>query len=207
MLSNIQLNKIRQEKVLQSFEVLRFATRKQLQQIHDLKSDRNALKVLGRMKEYFHIQNYGGMHVYYLNKEGRAVVGIEKELKWTAQVAHDIMRNDIYASYGCPGDWKIEHEMKFFPQLSTIEKTIVADATFTHEGIFHILEVDRKQNMVENRKKIDTYAELWPLLIQKFGHHPSLLFYTDVPLRKEKLKRYCKEKNVNGLVYTKEDLF
>jgi hypothetical protein len=60
MLSNIQLNKIRQEEILQSFEVLRFATRQQLQKIHDLKSDRNALKILGRMKEYFHVQVFQG---------------------------------------------------------------------------------------------------------------------------------------------------
>lgn len=207
MLSNIQLNKIRQEEILQSFEVLRFATRQQLQKIHDLKSDRNALKILGRMKEYFHVQVFQGMNVYYLNKEGRALVGIEKDLKWTLQVGHDLMRNDVYVHYKCPKDWRIEHEMGFVPQLSTIEKFIVADATFTFEGRFHILEVDRTQNMVDNRRKIDTYAEFWPLLRAKFGHDPSLIFYTETPVRQESLKKYCTSKKVNCLVITKKDLF
>lgn len=205
MLSNIQLNKIRQEGILQSFEVLRFATRQQLQKIHDLKSDRNALKVLGRMKQYFHIKVHNGMNVYYLNQEGRTLVGLEKELKWTLQAEHDIMRNDVYAHF-TPKDWRIEHAISFKPKMSNNERTIITDATFTHEGKFHLLEVDRTQNMVENKKKINNYAELSPLLYDRFGHHPVIMFYTETPLRKETLTKYCKEKGVNCLVYTKEDL-
>lgn len=198
---------MRQEEILQSFEVLRFATRDQLQRIHDLKSDRNALKILNQMKEYFHIQVHNGMNVYYLSKKGRDTIGSDIEMKWSLQAEHHLLRNELYIHFNCPSDWRVEHEIVFKPKgLVTTEKRIIADATFTNAGVFHLLEVDRTQSMVENKEKINTYAELSPLLYERFNHMPVIIFYTTTGLRKGKLEVYCKEKGLRSLVNTKEDI-
>lgn len=197
---------MRQEEILQSFEVLRFATREQLQRIHDLKSDRNALKILNQMKEYFHIQVHNGMNVYYLSKKGRDTIGSDQEMKWSLQVEHHLLRNEFYIHFNCPSDWRVEHEIVFKPKgLVTIEKRIVADASFTNKGVFHLLEVDRTQSMLENKEKIDRYAELNPLLLERFNHKPIIIFYTTTEIRRKKLKEYCEAKGLTCRIYTKED--
>ena len=86
------------------------------------------------------------------------------------------------------------------------EIRLVPDATFTVEGKHHFVEIDNTQKMQENRKKIELYAKLNPLIKRQFGHDPVLIFYTVTDLRRAKLKEYCKEKNVNCLIYTKQDL-
>jgi len=197
---------MRQEEILQSFEVLRFATREQLQRIHDLKSDRNALKILNQMKDFFHIQVHNGMNVYYLSKKGRDTIGSDQEMKWSLQVEHHLLRNEFYIHFNCPSDWRVEHEIVFKPKgLVTTEKRIVADASFTDKGIFHLLEVDRTQSMLENKEKIDRYAELNPLLLERFNHKPILIFYTTTEIRRKKLKEYCEVKGLTCRIYTKED--
>lgn len=207
MSSNTLKKIIRQEEILQSFEVLRFATREQLQRIHDLKSDRNALKILNQMKEYFFIQVHNGMNVYYLNKKGRDTIGSENEMKWSLQAEHHLLRNELYIHFNCPKDWRVEHEIVFTPKgLVRTEKRIIADASFTKMGVFHLLEVDRTQSMAENKEKINVYAELNPLLYERFNHKPVIIFYTTSDLRKRKLQDYCQSKSLKCLVYTKDDL-
>jgi hypothetical protein len=207
VLSNTLKKIMRQEEILQSFETLRFATREQLQRIHDLKSDRNALKILNQMKEYFHIQVHNGMNVYYLSKKGRETIGSDIEMKWSLQAEHHLLRNEFYIHFNCPSDWRVEHEIVFTPKgLVTKEKRIIADASFTNRGVFHLLEVDRTQSMAENKEKINLYAELNPLLYDRFGQMPVIIFYTTTELRKGKLEGYCREKNLKCLVYTKEDI-
>lgn len=207
MLSNTMKRIMREEEILQSFEVLKFATREQLQRIHDLKSDRNALKILNQMKEFFHVQVHKGLNVYYLSKKGRDTIGSDVEMKWTLQAEHHLLRNELYIYFNCPSDWRTEHEIVFTPKgLVQTEKRIIADASFTNMGIIHLLEVDRTQSMSENKEKIDTYADLSPLLFDKFNHHPVIIFYTISELRKKKLEEYCKVKGVKCMIFTKEDL-
>lgn len=198
---------MRQEEILQSFEVLKFATREQLQRIHDLKSDRNALKILNQMKEYFHIQVHNGLNVYYLSKKGRDTIGADIEMKWNTQVEHHLLRNELYIHFNCPSDWRVEHEIVFKPKgLVMTEKRVIADASFTKNDVFHLLEVDRTQNMTDNKEKIDTYADLFPLLYERFHHNPVIIFYTTTELRRKKLEEFCKAKGLKCLVYTKEDI-
>lgn len=207
MLSNTLKKILRQEEILQSFEVLKFATREQLQRIHDLKSDRNALKILNGMKEFFHIQVHNGMNVYYLSKKGRDTIGCDTEVKWSLQAEHHLLRNELYIHFNCPSDWRVEHEIVFTPKgLVTTEKRIIADSSFTKDGVFHLLEVDRTQSMMENKEKIDRYAELNPLLYERFNHNPIIIFYTTTELRRKKLEEYCGAKGLTCRVYTKDDL-
>lgn len=207
MLSNTLKKILRQEEILQSFDVLKFATREQLQRIHDLKSDRNALKILNQMKEYFHIQVHNGMNVYYLSKKGRDTIGSDVEMKWSLQADHHLLRNELYIHFNCPSDWRVEHEIVFTPRgLVTTEKRIIADASFTNMGVFNLLEVDRTQSMMENKEKINIYAELSPLLFERFNHNPVIIFYTTSELRKKKLDEYCQAKGLKCRIYTKEDI-
>jgi hypothetical protein len=114
------------------------------------------------------------------------------------------MRNDIWLAYYSPKDWRIEEGMKFTDNLKDV--WLVPDATFTTEGRYHFVEIDRTQKMMENRKKIELYSKLNPLIKKQFGYEPVLVLYTISELRKNKLKEYCKELNVNCIIYQKGDL-
>jgi hypothetical protein len=142
-------------------------------------------------------------NIYYLNKKGRELLGSEKVVTKTLQYQHTLMRNDIYIYFGCPKNWHNEWV------VPTPEFKIVPDATFEAKGVVHFLEVDHMQKMKENYAKIDKYKrfkdkELW----QKGnnGTFPVLVFYTTKDSRQHQLKEYCKLKELNCLVYTKEDL-
>lgn len=193
---------------MSSLEILRFATREQLQRLHNLGSDRNALKVLNQMKEYLHVQNHNGLNVYYLNKTGREVIGSEDEVKWTLQAEHHLLRNDLYLHYGCPDDWRAEEQIHFNVQqgLTMVDMKIIPDATFTVNGRYHLAEVDRTQSMADNKKKIESYGLLSPVMHLQFGHHPVIVFYTVTEIRRNKLKELCSDAGVTCEVYTKEDL-
>lgn len=192
---------------------MRFATREQLQKIHHLGSSRNALKLLGEMKNYLHVQNHKGVNVYYLNKEGRDLIGSTNEMKWSLQAEHHLMRNDLYIHYQCPSDWLVEKKSEYDkhvtgPDGKLVKKTyyVIPDARFTLEGVYYFLEVDNTQNMVDNRKKIQHYAELFPLMHKHLGHKPVIVFYTMTPIRQVKLREICEEYKISCEVYTKADL-
>jgi hypothetical protein len=202
----------RQEKILFSLEKLKFATRKQLQQLHQLGSDRNATKVLNAMREYLHVQNHQGMNVYYLNKTGREVIGTENEIKWTLQAEHHLLRNDLYLYYGMPYDWEVEQSIDFKIQAKDgggtkiKQLTITPDAMFQKDGVFHLIEIDRTQSMSENKKKIGKYGLLSPIMAKKFGHHPVIVFYTVTESRRSRLEELCASASVKCNVLTTEDL-
>ncbi|MBT2735115.1 hypothetical protein J7E66_10240 [Bacillus sp. ISL-7] len=129
-------------------------------------------------------------------------------MKWNLQIDHHLMRNDMYLFYYSPKDWRVEEpiEFKYKDGLTYVDITLIPDATFTLKGNYYFLEVDRTQSMVENKKKIELYSKLSPLIQQQFGHLPTLVFYTLTSHRKEKLKELCKDYGVTCSVYTKEDI-
>jgi hypothetical protein len=156
------------------------------------------------MKEFLQIKTHEGKNVYYLSAKGKELVGAENEAKWSLQVDHHLLRNDMYLHYYCPKDWRIEEPIQFIQGLT--QHVLIPDATFTLQGKFYFLEVDKTQSMSKNKEKIETYSKLTPLIERKYNHVPTLIFYTVTPLRKEKLNEYCKENKVNCLIYTKEDI-
>jgi hypothetical protein len=207
MLSMSEKKKQRQELILSSLSKLKFATREQIQSIHGLGSDRNALRILRELNDYMHVKTHDGRNVYYLSALGRDVVGTEEEMKWNSQVDHHLMRNDLYIYLGMPRDWEIERRIEFKYQASLTLKDmyVVPDARFIKDGIHHFVEVDRTQSMVENKKKLTLYQHLVPAIKQQYGHTPVLIIYTLTNLRKEKLQALCKEYGISCKVYTKED--
>ncbi|NRD81175.1 replication-relaxation family protein [Bacillus sp. BRMEA1] len=187
---------------------MRFATREQLQIKHQLGTDRNALKILGSMKEYLQVKTHQGRNIYYLNAKGRELVGSTIEAKWSLQIEHHLMRNDMYLYYYCPKDWRIEEpiQFKYKEGFTYVDITLIPDATFTLTGNYYFLEVDRTQSMADNKKKIELYSKLNPVMKEQFNQIPTLVFYTISTLRRDKLKDLCTEYKVNCRVYTKEDI-
>jgi hypothetical protein len=207
-LTNVEKKLQRIEQILFSFINLKFATREQLQKLHNLGSDRNALKVIRELNEYLTVQTHGGRNVYYLNKAGRELVGEEHEIKWNTRVDHHLMRNDLYLYFQQPNTWEVEKGMSFKAEgLTNKEYTLVPDARFHQEGQYHFIEVDRMQSMNENKKKISLYKLIHPLINKQFQKPPIVVFYTLTSIRKEKLKEMFQKEGIPCLVYTKEDLF
>lgn len=158
------------------------------------------------MEKYLLKHNHKGLNVYSLNKEGRAVIGSENERKWTIQVEHSLMRNEMYIYYGCPKDWKVEKKVFFKTIGNAKEWFIKPDAWFRKDGIVHLVEVDRTQNMAENREKIKKYGELSAIMVAHFGNPPVVVFYTQVESRKHRLMTLMQEHKCIGQVYIKGDL-
>ena len=187
--------------------MLGFVSRSQLQEIHELKSDRNALKVLNSLKEWVHVKpnpNRFNENVYYLNKAGCEVMGELEERRWVQSVEHYILRNDLYIFFQKPKPFHIEPDIPLGGIGST--HSVRPDAYFIRDNVHHFLEVDRTQKMLENRKKIELYAKLSPYMYTKYEKHPRIVFYTFSSIRQEKLTAWCKELEVRCSVYTTADL-
>lgn len=196
-----------------SLDKLGFATRSQLQQVHDLGTVRNANRILRDMSEYIHhfrlFEN-----VFYINKNGYDFIGLDKEpLKRNSHVEHYLMRNDMFIYYNCPDDWKNEYPVTFKSKvdlgngiIQNKEKSIVPDAMFTVNKIYHFLEVDNLQNMKENKKKIDVYKDLALSIKEQFKHTPTIVYYTSSENRKSKLDEWCDRAGLHYRVFTKRDV-
>ena len=73
--------KSRQIEILSSLIKLEFATRRQLQAIHNLGSIRNANRILKDLRSYVHVTFHNREHVYYLNKKGLALLELNGKKK------------------------------------------------------------------------------------------------------------------------------
>jgi Replication-relaxation len=186
---------------------LGFVSRSQLQIIHNLKSDRNALKVLGEMKEYLHVKpspERSNENIYYLNKNGCEYVGQNEERRWVQSVEHYLMRNDLFIHYQQPNPFNIEPEIVLREGMT--QKIIKPDATFIRDNQYYFLEVDRTQKMNENKKKLESYAELFPLIKSTLKQTPILVFYTLSHIRKDKISGWCNEMNLPFEIICRDDL-
>jgi hypothetical protein len=143
----------------------------------------------------------GSEYIYYLNKEGRELIGSDKVVQKTINYEHTIMRNDIYIHFGCPKLWQNEYK------IPNPEFTIIPDAIFSVKGQQYFLEVDREQKMKKNIEKLLQYKrfkdmELWQK--RNMGRFPVLVFYTSKDSRKHQLTEA--NPGIELLTLTKEDL-
>lgn len=130
-------------------------------------------------------------------------MGCEKVIKKTLDYQHTLMRNDIYIYYECPKLWHSEYV------IPTPDFKIVTDAIFSVKGVQYCLEIDRTQKMKRNIEKINQYARFKEMGIwqkQNMGRFPVLVFYTTKDSRQHNLMEYCKQKQLEHKIYTKEDL-
>jgi hypothetical protein len=159
------------------------------------------------MKFYMHVKKWvGNINVYYLNKEGRDLIGSDNKVNWSLYMEHHLLRNQVFIHYSCPQDWVIEKKTFFTPAPGQPEKYITPDARFSVKEVRYFLEVDRTQSMVDNRAKIERYKELSPLIEAQFGHKPVIVWYTARISRVEKLKELCEEAGLQCDVWSFDDL-
>jgi hypothetical protein len=184
---------------------------KHLQQIHeDLKSYRNACRVVKQLGPYINETFYEREKVFYLNKAGRELIASEKEENKKGFIAHTLLRNEVYIYFSCPYDWQNEYALEkrekaqgafqiFSEGLNLInKKKVIADASFKRNGYLHLIEVDNERKMIDNKKKIETYKEVLPAYK---AETPILYFFTKTENRKRKLEEWCKGMNVKVMTF------
>lgn len=192
------LKTLRQEKILSSLDKLGFASRSQLQKLHDLGGDRNACRVMADLSEYVnHFRDIE--NIYYLNKKGAERVGAEKVLTKSQNYTHTLMRNDLYINLNMPTQWRNERIIEIPGKLK-----IIADAHFTVNGIPYLAEIDNTQDMVNNRKKIENYKKLKEVWSDKYGKFPTIIWVTKSEVRKTKILKHSQ--GLNTRVYLHKDL-
>jgi hypothetical protein len=145
----------RAEKILLSLKTLGIVSTSQLRIINNLGSTRTTFRALEEVKEYVN-KFREGENMYYLNAEGRKLIGSKKVMKKTTTAMHYIMRNDLYIALECPGNWR--NEQKLSSKKHDI--TVIADAYFEINNVKHIVEVDHKQKMAANKLKIEKYKKM-----------------------------------------------
>lgn len=174
----------REERILLSLSELQYMSTSQLYKLHDLKSVRNTSRVMKRLKPYTH-SFMDSEKVYYLNAEGRRIIGCQKPLRKPKQVVHKLMRNDVYIHYK-PYKWVLEAKVK----VNGIE--MVADARFEAGGNHYYLECDNMQLMKENEKKIERYRQLRDSGVYQKAHKtmtfPTIVWVTRSAVRAKKLR-------------------
>lgn len=185
----------REERILSSLKKLDFLSRTQLQELHDLGGDRNANRILRNMRQYLSYFSHGKEYVYYLNANGRAVVGCDKVRKRTQQAAHTLLRNQLYLRIGKPADWRNEIRVK----VGDVD--IICDAKFEAKGGSPVfVEVDVEQRMTENFAKIYRYKRISELSGDDF----FVIFVTQTEHRRAKLAEACE--GLSAKIYTAMDI-
>lgn len=189
----------RGEQILLSLKEFDYMTVKQLQHLHDLKSDRNAYRVIKQLEQYLNHFVDDNRKVYYLNKKGRETVNSAKIRKKTTTAKHYLMRNDLYIQLGKPKSWSNEVRMRY--KSNNNEIIIVADAYY-RTNKHHLIEIDHTQKMQKNKIKIEKYRRL----IEKgvFKGIPELIWVTTTKYRQSTLKELCD--GLDCKVYLREDL-
>lgn len=192
---------------------------KHLQQIHDLKSYRNACRVVKQLSPYINETFYEREKVIYLNRDGRELIGSNKEVIKSKVMIHSLLRNEVYIHYDCPLDWQNEYslEVQLKPRsnleihlggsLKMSDKLkVVPDAMFKRNGYLYFIEVDNTRKMIDNKKKIDRYAEILPLIRKDFKESPIVCFFTMSEDRRRKFQELLKGRSIRHEVKTFEEI-
>ncbi|MGY3715353.1 replication-relaxation family protein [Sutcliffiella cohnii] len=188
----------KREKILLFLDEVEMATREQIQKIVDIGGVRWANRIMRDLHQegYLH-KIFNGKNVYYLSEKGRGYIGSKNVVKNNNQTTHRLMRTDIYIQYQ-PEAWAVERAVDFtFKEnvngmLVGRNKTIVPDARFQKKGKQYFVEIDNEQDMKQNKKKVELYRNLFPVL-QKQLSKPILIVYTRSEVRKEGWKGMCKD--------------
>lgn len=194
--------KPREEKILLLLKKFDFMTRDQLNQYFKFGTIRHTNRILSGLSDYLMSIREGYQTIYYLSKKGKDYVDCEKIRKKGGHVLHTVMRNDLWLYFERPRDWK--NEIK----VSDGRETVIVDAMFTDDWERrHFLEVDNTQTMIENRRKIKRYNELFNngSIEEKLGHFPTIVWLTTTEHRRKQLKDACEELPV-VMVFTINDI-
>ncbi|MFC5775175.1 replication-relaxation family protein [Ectobacillus antri] len=194
MYHQAQMHKQRQIAILSTLKTLQFATRRHLMCVHDMGGIRNANRIMQTLQPYTKSVIHNRERVYYLSKEGRALVDCEVT-PVPSRIAHALLRNEAWLMLHCPDEWVVEKKLKY--RWRDKDKTILPDAVFKQEGILNCVEVDRYQTMHANNEKLKRYDELTQYYKKKYnGRKPVIHFYTISLYRERKLQELARKYDV-----------
>ncbi len=142
---------------------------------------RNANRILSDLRPYLNVIKRAE-YVYSLNAEGRRRIGASEAQIRTSQIEHHLMRNQLYIALGCPKDWRAEVRLKVGKEMS-----VIADAIYTLDGRYVIIEIDNTQKMAENRAKIAKYQKLIEMGV--FAKMPRFIWLTTTEYRRNELMK------------------
>jgi Replication-relaxation len=188
----------REENILLLLKKLDFLNRDQINKLASLGSVRNTNFVLNKMKGYLNSYREGFQTIYYLNKEGREYVDSKTVRKKGNYADHCIARNDFFIYVGRPVEWRNEIE------ISDGKGKVICDSMFKQKGQWYFLEVDLKQSMAENRKKISSYKGLFERGLQAYGQTPRIAWLTTTELRRKQLTKASE--GLPAAVFTQQDI-
>ncbi|MBT2577465.1 replication-relaxation family protein [Bacillus sp. ISL-8] len=199
MQTHIKMN--RQMMILTSIRKLKFATRRHLMAIHDMGGIRNANRILKDLNPYVNSTVYKKEHVYYLNKQGRALFDDTEKVVPTIRLAHSLMRNEAWLYLFCPDDWQIEAPIRY--KVNDHKKTIIPDVKYRDsDEILNAVEIDRTQMMNVNSEKMNKYGEFTVYYKNKYnGKVPIVHFFTLTPYRQKTLEQFAVQQGVYAKVY------
>lgn len=196
------MNLARIEQILSVIDQLGAVSVKQLHEILRIGTYRHTCRIIGQMEPYLHASR-SRQKIVYLNKEGRQLIGSEKEIKKSMLFDHMLLANEAYIYYDCPNDWKrecaieIEQEDNFSFAIQVkglsvaTKKKIIPDAVFKRDGFLHLVEIDNTRTMQDNRKKIEKYKEMWGDIKKHFGMQPKLCIFTLSEKRRKEFEKMC----------------
>jgi hypothetical protein len=196
------MNLARTEQILSVIDQLGAVSVKQLHEILRIGTYRHTCRVVSKLGPYLHVSR-SNQKIVYLNKDGRQLIGSDKEVKKSLLFDHMLLANHAFIHYDCPGDWKREYtieieqeqEFSFAIQVSGLtvatKKKIVPDAVFKRDGYVYLVEIDNTRTMQDNRKKIEKYREMWIKIRDQFGLQPKLCIFTLSEKRKKEFMHLC----------------
>lgn len=192
----------RKMKIMKSLHELDYLSTTQLLKLHDLKTTRNALRIIGDMSDYLNGTKLGEM-VFTLSDEGRRIVGSEKELDSRMKIQTVVMRNEVYIEF-LPSVWEPEKEITW----ANGKKSVTCEAYMETKTMPFFVELDANRIMNANYRQINRYAELKDSGVWKTedGKFPCLLFLTISDYRMKKIKEACESAGLEHRVMLLDDL-
>lgn len=201
--------------ILSTIDKLGAVSVKQLHNILKLGSYRHTCRVIRQLEEYLNVFR-SQQKIVYLNKDGRQLIGSEKEVKKSVLFDHMLLANSAYVHYNCPIDWKREYiietsqepEYDFGIQIKginlTSKKSLIPDAVFTRNGYVYLVEIDNTRAMLDNKKKIAKYKDMWKEIQKHFSMQPKLCIFTQSDKRKHDFTQLCDR--IPSEIYTYTDI-
>ena len=166
-----------------------------------------------KLQPYTNTTYFKKEKVLYLNKEGRSLIGSDKEVKQGGHLEHTLLRNEAYIFLNKPYDWEMEKVLEYSIQqpnkieivmkgVSVANKSrLVADALYTRNGYTHLVEIDNKADMKDNHKKIKSYVECFKSL-----NTPKLEIFTLTENRKRTFEKWLSDYKLRGEIWTYSEL-
>jgi hypothetical protein len=182
----------RWKEILISIDKFGYLTINQIEKINNLKSYRNAYRIIYEMGELLN-SHRGYKNIFYLSAEGRKMIGSDKVRRYSKNIEHCLMVADAYIHFNKPALWM--NENKFY--IQKLDHTIIPDSFFKVDGRFCFLEADRCTDMKQNKEKIKQYKAFKDIgsFQEKNGHFPKLIFITLTEYRAKTLRAL-----LNGMV-------